>query len=317
MEIRQYHADDEKQLVALWNEVLWADKICLEFFREKLLLEPNIIDDGIFIAEESGKMAGAVIAWTRTTAQPWGFEGVSEEQKDTGFMLPLLIAPEHKNSGLGKELLEKSEKYLIALGKKYFSVCEYNPLFFLNGLDKESYPELHNFYLKNQYRQNRISYSMRIDLHKYVIPEDTRQIEKKLLTENITFSVCKPELFLAARKFLAKEFPRWLNNFIYKVQKIDTSSEIMLALRGAEAVGFCQYNYYGQQERVGPFGVSESLRGKKVGHVMVAKLCERMTEKGFQSAYFSSCVEGVKNFYGRNGFKVYKEKTIFTKEVSA
>ena len=50
MQIRNYRENDWKELHALYNRILYADKVTEEFFLEHLIFTPNFDPEGVFIA---------------------------------------------------------------------------------------------------------------------------------------------------------------------------------------------------------------------------------------------------------------------------
>ncbi len=314
MSIRRYNDHDEAEVVALWNRAWWADKTTPEFFREKILLEPNIGEEGFFLAEEQGGIVGAVNAFVRSTDLPWGYGGASAALKGKGFLLPLL--PSAACGEAGRELLAAAEDYLRQRRRTLVSVCEYYPLFYPDGVDQARYPALHGFLLENGYRHHDTTYSMSCDLRDHRYPEKAHCLERQLGEQGITFTSYRPEHLLPIKRFLLREFPSWVSCFANKVAQRSPGHEIMLALADGEVVAYCQYRYYGLAERVGPFGVSAALRGAGVGYVLVARLLQNMAECGFQAAYFCTAGERQAKFYAKNGFVVYREKTVFEKILS-
>ncbi|OGV49804.1 MAG: hypothetical protein A2017_00950 [Lentisphaerae bacterium GWF2_44_16] len=315
MKIRNLESNDWKKVITLWNQTLWADKIYEDLFIQKFLLEPNFDRNGFFVAEENGELKGAAISFCRVFDQPWGYEGLTAQQLDKGFLVPLLIKETPEGIELGRTLLEKAESYLKGKGRKTVSVCEYNPLFCINGVDRNIYPGIHALFTENGYTESRVSYSMKADLNKFKISDEILEIISSLERENITFIQYSPDEMLRIREFFMKEFPRFMGHFTYKIITKAPAEEMLFVKQGEEIVGYCQYNYYGQPDRVGPFGVASSMRSKKLGQAMVAKLLERITCRGFQTAYFLSCRDELRHFYGKNGFEVFKGKSIFEKQI--
>jgi ribosomal protein S18 acetylase RimI-like enzyme len=313
MIVRRYQPRDESQMLALWNTALWADKISPESFREKVLLDPNIGEDGIFVAEDGGQFLGAAIAFVRSTDLPWGYEGKSRAASDKGFVLPVFPPPACCNDGVGPELLATAEDYLRSRQRTTISICGYYPLFLPDGIDGARYPELHGFLMDSGYHPHDTTYSMGCDLRNHRFAEEPGRSRDRLGEEQITFSHYRPEHLLAVKRFLLGEFPAWISSFVYKVATRSPGHEMSLAIQGDEVVGYCQYNYYGQTERVGPFGVSEKMQGKGVGQGLVAHLLESMAEGGLRFAYFGSTGRRQVKFYEKNGFAVYREKTVFEK----
>lgn len=316
MTIRTYRQEDEQQALTLWNAVLWADRVSADFFRERVFLDPNIAEDGLFVAEEDGRVVGLAVAFVRRTDLPWGYEGKKEAQKDIGFLLPVIVAPESYGGEAARGLLAAAETYLRAQGRKTVSVCGYGPLFFPNAVDREQYPQLHQFFLDNGYRPQGVSYSMKCDLTSFRISDVVRDLENRFAEEQIRFRAYRPEDLLAVKRFLLREFPGWISHFAEKIRAKAPGHEIMLAFEGEDVIGYCQYNYYGFTERVGPFAVAAAMRGRNIGQVMVAHLLQRMSEHGLLCAYFCSTGERQLKFYRKNGFEVFRTKTAFAKEIA-
>lgn len=315
MKVRRYEQCDESQVLALWNTAWWADKTTVEFFREKILMEPNIGEEGLFVAEDKGNIVGAANAFVRSTDLPWGYAGKSALHSKKGFLFPVFPAPVCKN-GVGQELLAAAEAYLRGRGRTIVSVCDYLPLFYADGIDKERYPEVHGLLTENGYDPKETTRAMSCDLRNHSFPDEARRAESRLGEEGITFTSYHPQHLLAVKKFLLKEFPAWISCLAHKVIVRAPWHEVVLGLQGGDQViAYCQYNYYGVVERVGPFGVASAMQGRGVGYVLVAYLLQTMAERGYQLAFFGSAGERQANFYAKNGFTVFREKTIFEKKL--
>jgi GNAT superfamily N-acetyltransferase len=306
MIIRKYQQADEAEVVALWNTVLWADKISPEFFREKILLDPNFGEDGVFVAEEGMHILGAAVTFVcRTENNPWK-QGAVADSKDKGSLLPVLCV----DKKIADRLIGAAEAYLKECGRKIVSVCQHSPFFFPNSIDRKSYPEIYQFFIDNGYKPTGTSYSMGRDLRHYQYPEEARAMEEKFRGEGITFATYHPRHLLAVKRYMLAECPGWMADFAIKICRQNPEHEIMLAFKNSDVVGYCQYNFCGEQlERVGPFSVAQSMRGKNIGQVMTARLLQTMSEHKIQFAYFGSTGNRQLPFYTKNGFEVFREKT--------
>ncbi|MBO5923069.1 MAG: GNAT family N-acetyltransferase, partial [Lentisphaeria bacterium] len=91
--------------------------------------------------------------------------------------------------------------------------------------------------------------------------------------------------------------------------------EMIVVRQGDEAIGCCQYNFFGMTDRVGPFRVADHMNGKGIGTLMIAKLFEVMTQNNIKHAWFASCVKSLVYFYGKNGLQVFREKAVFCKDL--
>ena len=313
MPVRNFAPEDGKKAIALWNRTLWADPIPDELFQERLLLDPNFDPDGFWVIEEGGELKAGAIGICRVTDLPWGYENRAEEQKDLGFLFPLLIEDSPEGVEHGRALLNVVEDYFRARQRKTVSVCEYGPLFFPDGVAESVYPRLYHLLIDSGYEVRSSHYSMRVDLCGFRIGDELRAIIAALEKEGIRFQPYSQDDLLAVRQFLSREFRGWLSHFANKIYAKAPCDEMVIVKQHDQVVGYCQYNYYGQTERVGPFGVAQSMRGRKIGQAMVAKLLEAMTRKTYQTAYFNSCSEHNTRFYAKNGFKVFRKKSILRK----
>jgi len=309
MIIRKYQQDDEAEVVALWNTVLWADRISPELFREKILLDPNFGEDGVFIAEEGKRIVGAAVTFVwRAENNPWK-QGNVAASRETGSLLPVICG----EKDVAGKLIGAAEAYLKECGRKTVSVCRHSPFFFPNAVERECYPEIYQFFVDNGYEPQETTYSMGRDLRHYKFPDEARALEAKLREEGITFATYRPEHLLAVKRYMLGECPGWMWDFATKVCMKNQEHEITLAFKGNDVVGYCQYNFRGEQmERVGPFSIAQSMRGKNVGRVMTAHLLQTMSEHKMHFAYF--CWTGSQyKFYLKNGFEIFRKQTPFEK----
>lgn len=312
MRIRKYDARDESDVISLWNESLFADRITPEIFRERILLDPNFDKSGFLLAEDNKGIVGATIGFIRRTDLPWGYE--RNKDSDSGYIIVFFVAPDYYQTEIEKKLLENVILYFKKLGKKNISFSGYSPTFFPSGIDPEIYPHLFDFFKQNGFTEVGVSYSMRKDIFSFQIPEKIKKLEKKLKQEGITFSYFKLQYLLGVKEFLSSEFPHWLHKFVDKILLGHPNDEIVIVLKEEKVIGYCQHNYYRHLERVGPFGISSAFRGRKIGTVMLCKLLEGMAKKGYHYAWLGS-TDLAKNYYERMGFEVFRKNVILKKEI--
>ena len=320
MSLRKFKAGDWKKVVSLWNRTLWSDRIWEDLFLEQLLLDPNFDPDGFWVVEENGELKAAAIGWVRVAHLPLGIEPLGtdnkvEEDKDKGFLCPLLIEDSSEGIAHGQALLNVMEEYFRERKRKTIFTRGIGPSIFLNGVDKNIYPGLYRLHVDNGYKVLHTHYSMRADLRGFRIEDRIKERIAALEKDKITFHPYNPDDLLSIREYFLKEFRSTMSTFKDKLRMKAPYDEFMIVKKDSQVVGYCQYNYYGQPERVGPFGVAQSMRGHKVGQAMVAKLLEAMTRKGYQMAYFNYCTEENVKFYAKNGFTVFGEKSMLQKEL--
>ncbi|HYI26003.1 MAG TPA: GNAT family N-acetyltransferase, partial [Thermomicrobiales bacterium] len=74
---------------------------------------------------------------------------------------------------------------------------------------------------------------------------------------------------------------------------------LQIATDNGEIVGYAQ----SRGERFGPFGVSESQRGRGVGAVLLATTLQAMRARGFHCAWFLWTSDRAVTLYRRHGFE--------------
>ncbi|PZF62165.1 GNAT family acetyltransferase [Curtobacterium sp. MCBD17_034] len=99
MEIRSFEDTDTEAVVALWSEAgltrPWNDPH--EDVRRKQTVQPEMF----FVAEDAGRIVGAVMA---------GYDG------HRGWINYLAVGDDQRGTGLGRALVERAEGALLALG---------------------------------------------------------------------------------------------------------------------------------------------------------------------------------------------------------
>ena len=204
------------------------------------------------------------------------------------------------------------DNYFREHGKKTICIRKLMALF-PDGVDSNMCP----LYINNGCRVVEKIYSMRVDLYKFRI--DARIQERIVVMEKEGFTFThynSDDMSVIMDFFIGEGSPGFRFEFQKKLQWGAPHDEFLFVKKGKEVTGFCQHNHYGQQpERTGPFMVAKSMRGQKIGQAMVAKLLESMAYKGFMSAYFNSCDEGLSHFYAKTGYKIFREKYALQKEL--
>lgn len=308
MTLRDYKENDWRELHSLYNRCLYADKVTSEFFIEHLIFSPNFDPEGITLLEKNGKLTGAAVAQiVKRSPSPWN--ELLASAKDKGYLMPLIVS----NVEDGKILLPAAEKYFKVNSRSRIISTALGPTLFPDGIDPEIYPAIHQVFEEAGYEKAGTSYSMSCNLETYRVPELVREKIESLSEEGITAKICSYEDIPKIRRFLeGTDLKSRMDNIADKIRRGELGQVIIIASPD-EILGFCMYNYYGEAERVGPFGITKNMRGKGVGQVMVAKLLEIMQEKKYMTAYFVSSAKENTFFYAKNGFEIFRTKTQFAK----
>lgn len=307
--IRTFRPDDWRQIIRLWNHTLPADTITESIFHKWLLTDPNFDPEGFRVLTDEGEIRAAAIGWHQVENKP--LDNSREENRDKGFIFPLMIENSESGKAYGHALLEDADRYFRKLAKRTIIVKGMMALF-PDGADKT----LSSVYTENGFRVTGRLSSMRADIYNYKIDDFIREHIAFLENEGFSFTSYKPDDLSEIMNFFIRENNTFRFEFQKKLQWGAPHDEFLFVKKGKEVVGYCQHNHYGMQpERVGPFMIAEAMQGQKIGLAMVARFLEGLSHKGFRNVYFNTSEDKYVNFYARNGFKTFREKVTLQKEI--
>ncbi len=315
VQLRQFRMHDAQAVTDLWNRCLPADRITREIFEDRILLDPNFEVGGCRVAERNGRVVGFAHALVRRTPLPWGFETVFERDRGVGWIFAIFVEEAFRRKGIGSALLNQALDYLRAEGVREVVLFDYAPNYLLSGVDSEAYPDALQFFQRHGFAAQGKSMAMGINLHGFRMPPAAAEIERDLAREGIAVEHFARDHLLPTIAFLRECFPTWLPLFRDKLHRRDDPDEIVIARQGEQVVGYCQHRYWHHAERTGPFGVKGALRGKKIGTLMLYRLLERMSQKGFKFGWFAQTGERQLDYYRRVGYRVIRTQVRMVKHL--
>ncbi|MGQ9632592.1 MAG: GNAT family N-acetyltransferase [bacterium] len=306
VQIRSYDMGDESEVVKLWNLCLLRDTITPRRFEDKVLLDPNFDPDGCRLAYEDEKLVGFALAIARSYTW-WHYP----LQEDRGWIVAIFVHPDRRRRGIGSALLEEALGFLRSRDRRMAILSDYSPNYFLPGPDPEAYPGSVPFFEKCGFRVEDEVVGMGRPLYDFTVPREIWDTEENLQREGIHIEYFGPEYILPTINFFKANFPNWSYYFYRKMTREDPSDEIVIALKDREVIGYCQQL---EGDHVGPFGVADAFRNRKIGTVMLYKLLERMRQKEHKFAWFSM-TERARSYYERAGFIVTRKHFIMVKDL--
>jgi len=109
-EIDQFTENDTEQVVKLWITTFHELPLSSKAVSKHTFLNPEFDPAGCFVARKDGTVVGFILATTMRIPE-------LKQEHFPGNIPAIMVHPEHRNRGIGRELLKKGENYLKSRGK--------------------------------------------------------------------------------------------------------------------------------------------------------------------------------------------------------
>jgi len=317
VEVKCYEPGVEEELVGLWNRCLKYDPITLKVFERKVLLDPNFEAEGLKLAYSGGRLVGFALSIVRR--YPLFYQGLEEEH---GWVTALAVEPGLEGE-VGGRLLEEALGFLRSRGRRLAWFSPYTPNYFFPGVDPERYGWLLRLLESHGFERVYEALSMDAQLWPdYTIPEHVLEAERRLREEGVEVRPLETRDVYPLLKFLERNFSAdWYRHALELLQRGCERGQILVAVRGGEVVGYCQYwhseeyDWHRPGAHFGPFGVREDMRGRGLGSVLLARCLWEMRARGLHNAFLLWTDERAARLYSRFGFKVTRRFYIMRREL--
>lgn len=311
MEIRPYRGSDEAALLAVWNAAMARDRLSVDQFRTRILLDPNFQPDNLPLAVVNGHVIGFTLALTRQV--PLFLQGLEPEK---AWVTAFGVHPDYRRLGTGRALFGYLFDKLRAEGRQQIEIAPYVPNYIVPGVDVDAYPGTISF-LKDAlgfHIQNH-AISMGVDLTGFQVPPEVAALEQRLEAEHrVTVRPVTPADLPDLMPFIAQNFGwdwyRHTQDYLLEMYG-DTASNtcLLVAREHDEVIGYCQQ----RRERFGPFGVSAARRNLGVGRILLFRCLEAMSARHVFYAYFLWTEENAARLYSLAGFRQRRTFAILRK----
>lgn len=310
--IRTYKYMDETEVIHLWNQCLIKDPISTEIFHKKVLLDPNFDTDFCLVAEDkNGNIIGYVLGMVRK--YPYEERGMEPER---AWISVIFVHPKYQRQGIGKRLVSSLEEKFDQLEKTNITLGAYSPNYFFPGPDKDAYRGAIPFFESLGYEVLGEAVGMDMVLYNFTIPEKVQEIKKNILdTNGIQIVPFTKKYTLPLLHFLKENFPGgWVRNVRETLEKFKGEERIILAIdQDDNILGYCQRAIDDLEGHFGPFGVSEKMRGKKIGSVLFYEMLMDMYSRGIYHVWLAWTDNDAQRFYDRAGMRVMKRHAVMKK----
>lgn len=310
--IRTYKSSDEVQVINVWNQCLTKDPVSTEIYHKKILLDPNFDPELCLVAVDGNdSVIGYCLGIVRK--YPYGDRGTEPER---GWIPVMFVHPDYQRQGIGSELVNLVHEKFDALERTNITLGAYSPNYFFPGPDKDAYSGSIPFFESFGYENLGEAVGMDMVLYNFTIPKGIQEqkdnLEKKHGIKIIPFT---KEYTLPLVEFLEDNFSGgWARNVRETLMKFKGEERIMLAVdKDANIMGYCQRAIDDLEGHYGPFGVSEKMRGKKIGSILFYEMVWDMYCRGIYHVWLAWTNGAAQRFYDRAGMRVIKRHAIMKK----
>ncbi|MFE0516080.1 GNAT family N-acetyltransferase [Streptomyces sp. NPDC058964] len=314
--IRGFRAGDGPRLVEAWRRSAPADSITPERFRTLVLLDPNFDPDGLRVAAHGDRVVGAAYAVRRLRPMAG-----TDLEPDQGWIPFFFVDPAARRRGLGRRLLTDALDWLHGHGRTRVDFSSYTPNYVLPGLDAEAYPEAARLLESLGFRTLYEAAAMDRGLVGYRIPEDVVRRLDELTSQGYRFGTPRDddlvELFALAGNHFGPDWACTIRECLAAGTPLD---RIVVARDpSGRLVGWAMHGAFDSvDERFGPLGVLEEMRGTGLGKVLLHLVLERMRARRAHSAWFlwTGAQSPAGHLYRKTGFTTTRVFRVLRREAA-
>lgn len=309
IEIRTLEKSDIPEVVEDWNQSLMHDKVSEERFENVILKDPNYEKEGNFVALDQGKIVGFVSAVAREGVSGKDGKGRSEE-KDDGYIKGFFVLDNYWDTGIEEKLLDEATEYLKSKHKSVIKVVVYTGSFFFPGIDMR-YERLLYFFDENGFERISTVGDVAVNLTDFEPTEYHKEARRRIAKIGVEITKYHPGMLEKMREYVERlDMKQWFPEGWE--ERFSESGHTLVALKGADIVGWA--NYWPGKERgeFGPIGVLEELRGNGIGICLLLESMLRMKELNTPRAIAAWAATG---FYSKSGWEVCRQYVVFQKEL--
>ncbi|MFF8726926.1 GNAT family N-acetyltransferase [Streptomyces sp. NPDC015171] len=282
--IRGFRTGDGPRLLEAWRRGVPADPITPDRFRSLVLLDANFDPAGLRVAVDGERVVGAAYAVRRLT--PLAGTDLEPEQ---GWIPFFFVDPAARGRGLGRRLLTEALDWLHGHGRTRVDFSSYTPNYVFPGLDAEAYPEAAGLLESLGFRTLCEAAAMDRGLVGYRLPDAVARRLDELTARGHRFATPSDDDLVDLLALAGSRFgPDWACT-IRACLAAGTPLDRIVVVRdpSGRMTGWAMHGAFdGVDERFGPIGVLEEMRGTGLGEVLLHLVLERMRARRAHSAWF-------------------------------
>ncbi|MGW3132156.1 GNAT family N-acetyltransferase [Streptomyces sp. NPDC001123] len=314
--IRGFRAGDGPQVVEAWRRSAPADPVTPDRFRSLVLLDPNFDPEGLRVAVEGERVVGAAYAVRRQV--PMAGTDLEPEQ---GWIPFFFVEPDARGRGLGRRLLTEALDWLHGHGRTRVDFSSYTPNYVFPGLDAEAYPEAAGLLDSLGFSTLYEAAAMDRVLVGYRVPDEIVLRVGDLTARGYRFGTPADDDLVDLLALAGSHFgPDWACTIRACLTAGTPLDRIVVARDpGGRMVGWAMHGAFDSvDERFGPIGVLEEMRGTGLGEVLLHLVLERMRALRAHSAWFlwTGAQSPAGHLYRKSGFTTTRVFKVMRRETA-
>lgn len=315
LEILAYRDGMLEEVLEVWNAAL-GDRFPLtrELFLQNAVHSPHFDPGGCWVARTAGRGRAVGICLAKVAREPLAADGWLP---DLGWISLLAIHPAHQRRGIGRALLETSERYLRDHGRRRVALGG-DPDHFVPGVPTAEAAQA--FFAAMGYDLRGDAYDLRRSLRDYTTPP---QVASTLAAHpEVEIRPLRAEEAPQLLAFLDEVFPgRWRYTIARFLAGGGPAGDVMGVVRSGAVNGFALLFHPGSHPMIGPsiawarsmpgptgglgpMGLAPGIRGRGLGLALLDRAVRHLADLGMEEVVIDWT--SLLGFYGRLGFSPWR-----------
>ena len=306
LNIRTFTNQDAEKILQLWNSAHPQYPLTKESMAKKLFLDVNFLAENLLIVEENQEILAFAYVPHHLSSND-----------TTGYITYFSVAPSQNFEEVGSLLLQACEQHHKD-GNRLTVSTAYAPLYHLQGFSESGDAPYLTLFQRFGYCEEK-SYSRKIDLSTYSLPEYFESRKQKLAEEGIYVGPLPYNLltdFVSPNN--AFSHGNWSWEYRTRLAHNTDLSRARVAVHNGVIIGGCIFGDPNSDNgRFGPFGMSEEYRGKGIGSLLFADCLNEMKKQGVPYAWaqWTPLTGPAATLYDNAGFRMQDCFWTFTKDL--
>jgi GNAT superfamily N-acetyltransferase len=266
---RHLRPADQTAMLGLWNRHATLDPMTSALLYEKVWGDAEITPALTWAAERHGQLTGFSIGVVRQRATG-----------SVGYIKLLVVDAAHRRQGIGRQLLQATERALQQAGADEIRVGESAPNYLTPGLDQR-YTAGKHFFEAHDYEPLGTTYNLTVDLTQTDWP--TAEPEARLAARGITVRRAEAGDTQPVLALIQAHWPVWHTEVTNALRNDPIS--LHLALQQGSILGFAAYdaNNLGTGW-FGPMGTVPAAERQGLGRVLLWRCLRDQRAQGHATA---------------------------------